>query len=203
MRDDNAILFIHGAGGHAKSISDATNFQSLYFVDPFISPDKTFSNGKLIQTLPLPQDHHFHIVGIGDNQKRAILFNQLQNQDLFIVKILAPSAIVSKHAVISPGCFIAQNAYVGIDTHIKENCIINTGAIIEHDVFIGEHTHISINACIAGNANISAFCFIGAGAIVIDGIQITDHVIVGAGATVVHNITESGTYVGTPAKKIK
>jgi len=42
-----------------------------------------------------------------------------------------------------------------------------------------------------------------AGATVIEGIKIAAGCIVGAGATVVHDLTESGTYVGSPARRIR
>jgi acetyltransferase-like isoleucine patch superfamily enzyme len=44
--------------------------------------------------------------------------------------------------------------------------------------------------------------FLGAGATVIDGTTIADDVTVGAGATVVSDIREPGTYVGSPARRL-
>lgn len=203
MNHAHSILFIHGAGGHAKSIADAADFNSIFFIDPFVCPKKNFSKGSLISSLPLIDENHAHLVGIGDNQKRAEIFAQLQQQHLPIITIIASSAIVSEQAFIDIGCFIGHSTYIATDTHIQNNCIINTGAIIEHDVKIGTHTHIAIGACIAGSATIGSFCFIGAGAIIIDGVHLCDHVTVGAGAVVVESITEPGIYVGVPAKKIK
>ncbi len=44
--------------------------------------------------------------------------------------------------------------------------------------------------------------WIGAGAVVSNNVSICGEVTVGAGAVVVKDITESGTYVGVPARKI-
>jgi serine acetyltransferase len=44
---------------------------------------------------------------------------------------------------------------------------------------------------------------IGTNAAVLPGINICDNVIIGAGAVVNKDITDPGTYVGVPARKIK
>jgi UDP-N-acetylbacillosamine N-acetyltransferase len=41
------------------------------------------------------------------------------------------------------------------------------------------------------------------GSVLIDKISVCDDVIIGAGSVVIKNITESGTYVGNPARKVK
>jgi serine acetyltransferase len=43
---------------------------------------------------------------------------------------------------------------------------------------------------------------IGAGSTVIEGKKIAACCVVGAGATVVHDLTEPGVYVGSPARRI-
>ena len=43
----------------------------------------------------------------------------------------------------------------------------------------------------------------GTGAHILQGLTISDDTIVGAGAVVTKDITEPGTYVGVPARKIK
>ena len=44
--------------------------------------------------------------------------------------------------------------------------------------------------------------YIGNNVLILPGVNIGNDVIIGAGAVVVHSITESGTYVGIPAKKV-
>lgn len=67
---------------------------------------------------------------------------------------------------------------------------------------VGSHTHIAPNVTICGHSKIGKNVFCGAGSTVIDNISICDDVIVGAGAVVTDNITEKGTYVGVPARKV-
>ena len=55
----------------------------------------------------------------------------------------------------------------------------------------------------AGTVSIGAGTWIGAGATVSNNLQICGGCMIGAGAVVIKSITESGTYVGVPAEKIK
>ena len=56
---------------------------------------------------------------------------------------------------------------------------------------------------VSGNVLIGQCTELGTGTQIIQGKTITANSIVGAGAVVVKNIEEPGTYVGSPAKKIK
>ena len=53
-----------------------------------------------------------------------------------------------------------------------------------------------------GDCKIGKSCFIGSGAVVANGVTIVDECTVGAGGVVTEEITESGTYVGIPVKKL-
>ena len=59
------------------------------------------------------------------------------------------------------------------------------------------------NSAIGGGVTIEENVFIGLGSAVRNAIHITSDVIIGCGSTVVKDITEPGTYVGCPARKIK
>ena len=56
---------------------------------------------------------------------------------------------------------------------------------------------------IDGRVSLGDRCFVSAGAVIIDKVTICDDVIIGAGTIVIKDITEKGTYVGNPARKIK
>jgi UDP-N-acetylbacillosamine N-acetyltransferase len=58
-------------------------------------------------------------------------------------------------------------------------------------------------AKILGTAKIGSRCRIGTNSTILPGIEICDDVVIGAGAVVTKNITEPGTYVGVPAKKMR
>ena len=59
------------------------------------------------------------------------------------------------------------------------------------------------NAVVGGNVTINNKVYMGSCSNIKEKIKIIDNTIIGMNAAVVKNITESGTYVGVPAKKIK
>ena len=99
--------------------------------------------------------------------------------------------------IICPGAIVTVNVTLGRHVHL------NLNATVGHDSTIGDYTTVSPGAAVSGNVTIGKRCYIGTGAVIIEKINICDDVIIGAGAVVVKHITESGTYVGVPAKKIK
>ena len=104
---------------------------------------------------------------------------------------------------------------------------------IQNDVIIGERTRIQSHSFICSNTEIGSDCFIGHGVMFINDkfddrklskdflptklgnkvyigsnstilpVSICDDVVVGAGSVVTKNITESGTYAGNPARRLK
>ena len=46
-------------------------------------------------------------------------------------------------------------------------------------------------------------CYIGASAIILEGITMCNDVRIGAGCVVTKNISQAGTYIGMPARRIK
>ena len=120
-----------------------------------------------------------------------------------LASVIASTAHVSRYAKVGKGTVILHHVTVNAAACIGDNCIINTSSNIEHACIIGEQTHISTGAMINGDCRIGSQCFIGSGAIIGHGVNICDHVIIGCGTVVIHNITQPGTYVGNPAKRIK
>jgi len=85
----------------------------------------------------------------------------------------------------------------------KKICIINISTTIEHDTIVGDNVHIRPGAVLSGGVTVGTNSFIGAGAIIIQKTNITANTLIGAGAVVIKDVTSSGVYVGTPAKKTK
>jgi acetyltransferase-like isoleucine patch superfamily enzyme len=84
---------------------------------------------------------------------------------------------------------------------IGDNTFISHGVVFINDKFhngrpaqgdkeLWKSTNIGKNVSIGSNATILP-------------VSIIDNVVIGAGSVVTKNITESGTYMGNPAKKIK
>ena len=87
-------------------------------------------------------------------------------------------------------------------TRIGKGCIINTGATIDHDNLIEDYVHISPGAHLAGTVKVGQGSWLGIGSVVSNNVNITSGCKVGAGAVVVKDITEPGTYVGVPVRRV-
>jgi UDP-N-acetylbacillosamine N-acetyltransferase len=143
------------------------------------------------------------IPGSGDNEARQHSLAVPVFDAGRLCSLISRRAYIGAAASIAPGAFVGIHAHVGPRAAIGEGCIVNTAAIVEHDCLVGRYTHVSVNATIAGSVRIGERVFVGAGAVVIDGVTIADDVVLGAGATVTEDIEQAGTYVGTPARRIR
>jgi sugar O-acyltransferase (sialic acid O-acetyltransferase NeuD family) len=147
-------------------------------------------------------DSHDVIVGIGNNSTREKIQNMLEKLGASIPVLIHPSAIIGNDVEIGIGTVVMAGVVINCCTKIGKGCIINTSATIGHDNIIEDFVHISPGAHLAGTVKVGQGSWLGIGSIVRNNIIITQNVNIGAGAVVVKNITESGTYIGIPAKKV-
>lgn len=205
-------LVLVGGGGHCRSclnVAERLNWpiqgvldpqiKGLIYQYPVLGGDEWISQQADLQSLQF-----LLTVGMVSNSVlRQKLYLRMQQQNVQFATLIASSALVSRHAQIDQGTAILEFALVNASAHVFENVIINTAVLIEHDVQVGAHSHVATRAVINGGARIGRGCMIGSNAVVLQGIQIADNVIIGAGSTVVRDIHEPGTWVGSPARRIK
>lgn len=198
-------LVIIGAGGHGRvvaAIAEKTSrYQEIVFLD---DADVTNSGkwavvGKVNDYVKFLSDCEF-FVAFGDNSLRKKIMEELLLQGCQLPSFIHTSAIIAEDAKIDCGSVIMAGAVINNATIIGKGVIINTSSSVDHDCIIGSYSHIAIGAHIAGEVKIGREVFVGAGVVVIPDINICEGTVLGAGATVIRNISEKGTYVGTPAK---
>lgn len=199
-------LIIIGASGHGKVIADIA-LKNNITVKGFLDDDETKGNtfigfpllGKIENYTKYP-DCDF-VIAIGNQKIRKEISEKL---DAAWATLIHPNAAVSEiETEIGEGTVVMANAVINPSAKVGKHCIINTGAVVEHDNVIEDFVHISPNATLAGTVKIGESTHIGAGAAVINGVAVAKDCIVGAGAAVINDITESGVFVGVPAKKIR
>lgn len=144
----------------------------------------------------------YHGFGFSDPRK-AHLLAVLEPMRLSFPPIQHPMAWVSPKAVLGRGVFIGAHAAVAAHARIGDWSVINRGATIGHDTELGVGVRVHPGATVAGVTVLGDRVVVGAGAIVIDGIRVGDDVVLGAGALVIRDAIEPGTYVGSPARRIK
>jgi UDP-perosamine 4-acetyltransferase len=207
-------IVVIGGGGHAKVVLSILRklgkYQILGYSDPrdngellgadYLGSDQELASmvaerTRLNAVLALGQ------VGLG--KARQELQNRLQSLSLSFPSIVSPNAVVNEEVEVGAGVTVMDGAVINSGASIGQGAIVNTNSTVEHDVRIDDWVHIAPGVTISGGVTIGRFSMIGVGATVIEGKQVASECIVGAGATVVHNLTEPGVYVGSPARRIR
>lgn len=200
-------VIIIGASGHGKVIADII-VSSGNVVKGFLD-DADDIQGKSIIGFPVLgkiSDYKDHldcqfIIAIGNPYVRKKISESI---DVKWYTAVHPSAVISKFDTsIGEGTVLMANAVVNSSAKIGKHCIINTGAIVEHDNVLEDYVHLSPNVTLAGAVKVGKSTHIGVGSCTKQGLNIAADCIIGAGSVIVKDITESGTYIGVPAKRIK
>jgi sugar O-acyltransferase (sialic acid O-acetyltransferase NeuD family) len=142
------------------------------------------------------------IVAIGNGKIRKKVQEAVMKNRLTVVSLVHPAATGADDVKIGKGTVVMAGAVINPSVQIGEGCIINTCASVDHDCLLEAYVHISVGAHVAGTVTIGQQTWVGAGAIVSNNVAIHAECIIGAGAVVIKDITESGTYIGVPAKKM-
>ena len=114
---------------------------------------------------------------------------------------VGPFVEIQKNTTIGKNTKIQSHSFVCELVRIGDECFIGHGVMFINDLF-SEGRPANGNKDFWKNTKIGNNVFIGSNATILP-VEICDHVVIGAGAVVTKNITESGIYVGNPAKKMK
>jgi sugar O-acyltransferase (sialic acid O-acetyltransferase NeuD family) len=202
-------LLILGASGHGKVVADIAlkmnRWQSISFLDDNENIRTSLGLeviGKTADAYKYIEDHDI-FVGIGNNATREILMKKLEKNGAIIPVLIHPNAVIGEQVEIGAGTVVMAGVVVNCCTTIGRGCIINTGATVDHDNFIEDYVHISPGAHTAGTVRIGKGTWLGIGSIASNNLNITNNCMIGAGAVVIKDLTETGTYVGVPARRLK
>ena len=203
-------IFVFGASGHAKVVIDIIEKQGLYEIaflaDDDVSLKDTCVYGyRVIGGRPelLASGIRKGIVAIGSNRSRSGVAAWLTENCCELVCAIHPSAKVGRGVVIGSNSAVMAGAVINSDSSIGYDVIINTNASVDHDCTIGDGVHIAPGSTLCGNVSVGAGSFICAGAIIIPNLTVGSNVIVGAGSTVVRDVPDGVTVVGSPVKILK
>ena len=193
----NHQAWIFGSGGHSKVIYSfiQKQFENISFVLPSdeINFFENFNDYK---------SHHFFI-GIGDNQKREIVFSKLKKLGAILPMCVGPNVYVDETAKIGLGVFIGAGAMILVNSIIGDNVIINTGSSVDHDCVIENNAQITAGVRLAGATKIGEGAFLGMGVLTIPCVSIGNYVQVMAGSVIVKDVEQNFIVGGYPAKVIK
>ena len=205
MKDN---LIIIGASGHGKVIADIAikmnKWQSIAFLDDDESIKTSMGLkviGKMADAFTYKDEADFFVT-IGKNATREKVQGKLMDQGMTVVKLIHPSAVIGTDVEIGMGTVVMAGVVINSSSRIGEGCIINTSSSLDHDNIIEDYVHISPGASLAGTVKVGRGSWIGIGSVISNNVNICSGCKVGAGAVVVKDITEPGTYVGVPVRRV-
>ena len=198
-------LVIFGGGGHAKVVADIA-MKNGFEIEGFLDDNDSVSSvigypvlGKIDDCVRFKDTCAFAI-GIGNNAVRKKIFEKYADFEYPV--LVHPTASNGIETKIGKGTVVMPMAVIKACAEIGEFSVVNSSAVVEHDCRVGDFCLIAPNATMCGVSEIGNMVWLGAGCALNPTVKICDGVTVGSGAIVVKNITEAGTYVGVPAKKI-
>ena len=200
-------LIIIGAGGHGRVIADIAQKLGVYETISFLDDGEAKENMGLPITGKTSEVEKYIasadiFVAIGNGKIRGDFIERLLAMGASIPVLIHPSSIIGACVEVGLGTAIMAGAVINPCTSIGKGVIVNTCSSVDHDCKIGDCAHISVGAHVAGSVTVGKYSWIGAGGIVKNNLSICESCMIGAGAVVVKSITEAGTYIGVPAKKI-
>jgi len=200
--DQNNRIVIIGAGGHGRVAADIARrmgFQEIMFLDDGDTPCAVGKTEDFVRYL----DNAVFFVAIGNGAVRRRLQTMLVTSGAKMTTLIHPNAVVAEDAQIGQGTVVMAGAVINPGAVVGSGTIINTCASVDHDCRIGDYVHVAVGARICGTVRIGDETWVGAGATVIQNMSICAGCMIGAGAVVVTPVTETGTYLGVPARKAK
>jgi sugar O-acyltransferase (sialic acid O-acetyltransferase NeuD family) len=194
-------LILIGGGGHCRSCIEVIEAEGIWrirgIVDIATRIGETVLGYRIIASdadlaALVGEDTAFLItIGqIGTAPRRVELFSYLYNANARLARVISPTAIVSRHAIILEGSIVMHHAVVNAGARVGRNCIVNTNALIEHDSVVEDHCHISTAAVVNGGATIRRGSFIGSNSMIREGVEIGADSIISAGERVMTSVGE-------------
>jgi sugar O-acyltransferase (sialic acid O-acetyltransferase NeuD family) len=194
---------IIGAGGFGRevywSLSLIERNDTVFFVDDI------YWDGKDKKILPLSSfqpDKYEVVIAIADSKQRERIVNELPKKTKFFTHIHPTAQIQGEDVIIGEGSIICAGTILTTNIKIGKHAQLNLITTIGHDCIIGDYFTTAPGVQISGNEIIGDRVYFGTRSCIKQKLKVCDDVTIGMNAGVTKDIIESGTYVGTPAKKI-
>lgn len=206
---NNDKLIIVGAGGHGKAVCDIARLLGKWKTINFLDDNNSTKSELGIDVIGSFNDvrkylsDHDIIIAIGNNTKREKYFTILEKMGAVMPTIIHPKATLAENVIVGTGSVIMAGVIINTFSKIGKGCILNTASIIGHDNYIEDFVHVATGSTLAGTVHVKKSTWLGLCCVINNNITIARDSVIAAGAVVVRDITETGTYVGVPAKKIK
>lgn len=173
-------LLLVGAGGFGRMAAEQAMLQyDCAFVDDGQPVGTEICGipvvGSLADLPELRKEYGLLVVGIGNNQFRAQVYEKAKALGYGFPNIVAPSAYISPYTKLECGCVVLQNACVQNGASIGNGVLLNAGTEIHCDVaLIYTNSVVCTGATVGNFARIGSNCTICNNATVLDDADIPD-----------------------------
>jgi sugar O-acyltransferase (sialic acid O-acetyltransferase NeuD family) len=207
-------ILLVGGGGHCISCIDVIESTRQYSIVGVLDPKGPNSPrvagypviGSDDDAASLLPSSRLALITVGQMASaltRKNVFARMAAAGAVFPVIVASTAYCSPHCEVGEGTIVMHRAVVNAAAKIGVNCIINSACLLEHGAVVGSHCHISTAAIVNGDCVIGDEVFIGSNATLFNGVKVASGAAIGGGSVVTRSITEPGTYVGNPARRIR
>lgn len=207
-------LYIIGAGGFGREVAwiveRINSIKPTWKLKGFIDDNETlwgstegeyhvFGGCEYLSAL----EDVYAVCAVGSSNVRKKIIEKLKDTSVKFATLVDPSVLYSNSVRIGEGAIVCAGTIITVDVNIGDHVIVNLDCTIGHDAVIDDFVTIYPSVNVSGNVLIGECSELGTGTQIIQGKKVISNTIIGAGAIVVKDCLESGTYVGSPAKKIK
>lgn len=207
-------LYIIGAGGFGREVAwiveRINSIKPTWNLKGFIDDNETlwgstegeyqvFGGCEYLSAL----EGVYAVCAVGSSNVRKKIIEKLKDTSVKFATLVDPSVLYSNSVKIGEGAIVCAGTIITVDVNIGDHVIVNLDCTIGHDAVIDDFVTIYPSVNVSGNVLIGECSELGTGTQIIQGKKVISNTIIGAGAIVVKDCLESGTYVGSPAKKIK
>jgi sugar O-acyltransferase (sialic acid O-acetyltransferase NeuD family) len=200
------MLALIGYGGVSReiaaSIKKTLNKPVTFFISDYLYNNLPELDKQKVNPISIFDPNLYKaLVTIADPITRyTIVTKELPKTTEYFTYIHPSVQIIDTDSInIGIGSIIYPNVVLTTNINIGDHCIVNINATIGHDTIINNYCTISPAVNISGNNKIGSYVFFGTNSATKENIKISNNIIIGFNAGVTKDLTESGTYIGTPA----
>lgn len=209
-------LYVIGAGGFGREIvwlaETINSMKTEWDIKGFIDDDSSLWNNEISGYKVLGGMDYFSrldsaawcVIAIGNSKIRQKVAERLTDYKIIqFATLIAPDVRIGTNSIVGEGTMICMGSIITVDVKIGNHNIINLDCTVGHDVVFNDYVTLYPSVNISGGVIVEKATEIGTGSHVIQGVRIGRGSIIGAGSTVIRDIEDEVTAVGSPAKAIK
>lgn len=206
-------LIIYGAGGLGRELleiieeinAERRQWDLLGFVDDGVK------EGSAVCGYPVLGGFDFFrsrsrrtgiVLGFADCAAKEAAYNRIKEirACFYFPAIIHPGSYISPRAALDEGVAVARDCFVSVGTRLGKCVLLSNKCEVAHDSTVGDFASLMPSVNISGNAAVGKRTFIGVRAAVRQGLIIGAGAVIGMGSTVIKDVPDGCTAVGTPAK---